>query len=83
MAVLFWNGTQTVMVVLFWNGGSSLQPNIQQELPLSHRNIQKCSLSKHCLSGKEKKLPPQVRKGDVSGLKRKSVRFVSTFQGPL
>jgi hypothetical protein len=23
MAVLFWNGTQTVMVVLFWNGGSS------------------------------------------------------------
>jgi hypothetical protein len=38
MAVLFWNGTQTVMVVLFWNGGSStyywfFMPIIQDYLP--------------------------------------------------
>jgi hypothetical protein len=33
MAVLFWNGTQTVMVVLFWNGGSITLDVVYQLLP--------------------------------------------------
>jgi hypothetical protein len=29
MAVLFWNGTQTVMVVLFWNGVTDRQIGVE------------------------------------------------------